>query len=153
MAWDFFRVFRVFRGLGILFPLTGNRKMSLLFPMTNIQRLYIATLSFLIVHQIDAAYWNEWELFLLPGGIQLFNILNLAIIPFLVYGFRSVILKETSGRRWSLITGGLGTLTLLIHSGFYIAGNDRFTLPISALIVVACGLSGIAKVVLTLKRE
>ncbi|EHQ05891.1 DUF6713 family protein [Leptonema illini] len=120
--------------------------------MKNIERLYIATLSLLIVHQIDAAYWKEWELFLLPGGIQLFDILNLAIIPFLVFGFRMVLLRAPNGRRWSLITGGLGILTLLIHTGFYIAGNDRFTLPVSALIVVACGLSGIAQVALTLKR-
>ena len=32
--------------------------------------LYLVNASLLVTHEIDSAYWNEWELLHLPGGIQ-----------------------------------------------------------------------------------
>jgi len=31
--------------------------------------LYLANAVLLINHEIDSAYWKEWELFKLPGGM------------------------------------------------------------------------------------
>jgi len=62
-----------------------------------LELVYIVTLSLLITHQIDAAYWREWEMFLVPGGVQFFDIFNLAIVPVLLVGFKSVLLKKKSG--------------------------------------------------------
>jgi uncharacterized protein DUF6713 len=35
------------------------------------QTLFLLNSTVLLTHQIDAAYWHEWNLFLLPGGNQL----------------------------------------------------------------------------------
>lgn len=40
------------------------------------ERCYFATMLALIVHQIDAAYWHEWEMFAVPGGTQGFLVFN-----------------------------------------------------------------------------
>lgn len=34
------------------------------------ERWYLATLLALILHQIDAAFWHEWDMFSVPGGIK-----------------------------------------------------------------------------------
>jgi hypothetical protein len=33
---------------------------------------YLTNATLLCVHEIDSAYWHEWSLFGIPGGIQLF---------------------------------------------------------------------------------
>ena len=32
---------------------------------------YLADLTLLVVHEIDSAYWKEWELFHLPGASRI----------------------------------------------------------------------------------
>jgi hypothetical protein len=34
-----------------------------------LNKIIVLNLTLLITHQIDAAYWHEWEMFALPGGI------------------------------------------------------------------------------------
>lgn len=43
-------------------------------------KLYLANAVVLITHEIDSAYWREWELFRSPSGIQLFLILHILLI-------------------------------------------------------------------------
>jgi hypothetical protein len=38
--------------------------------------IYLVNATLLIVHEIDSAYWKEWELFKLPGGAGGFVILH-----------------------------------------------------------------------------
>ena len=38
--------------------------------------LYLANALTLIVHEIDSAYWKEWDLFRLPGGEAGFLLLH-----------------------------------------------------------------------------
>jgi hypothetical protein len=47
----------------------------------------------LIVHQIDAAYWQEWTMFNLHGGIQVYLLFNIIVIPIVLLGYKSVIIK------------------------------------------------------------
>jgi hypothetical protein len=37
-----------------------------------LETLFFANAVVLLTHQIDAAFWHEWVLFGLPGGIQFF---------------------------------------------------------------------------------
>lgn len=46
----------------------------------RMERSYLSTLLALILHQIDAAFWREWEMFLLPGGVQGFLVFNLIAV-------------------------------------------------------------------------
>ena len=103
---------------------------------------YIVTLSLLVTHQIDAAYWHEWEMFYLPGGIQFFDLFNLALLPVLLFGLRAVSADLRGGFHYSVLVSCLGLLTCAIHAGFYICGFTQFHLPVSIAIIVGCGLSG-----------
>jgi len=119
----------------------------------SVERLYVATLSLLSVHQIDAAYWHEWDMFALPGGIQLFDLSNLALLPWLLLGFRAVVLGRPSGYLWSLVMGALGVVTAVIHTGFAAAGFRQFGLPVSTGLIGLCALSGLAQIVVTLRHR
>ena len=46
--------------------------------------LYLTNAVLLINHEIDSAYWKEWELFRLPGGIAGFLLLHSPLLHFLV---------------------------------------------------------------------
>ncbi|MFN9811237.1 MAG: DUF6713 family protein, partial [Deltaproteobacteria bacterium] len=48
-------------------------------PMTGATtRLYLLQLALLATHQVDAAYWHEWDVFGVPGGLTFFLVFNLA---------------------------------------------------------------------------
>ena len=114
---------------------------------------YLFTLTALIVHQVDAAFWHEWEMFLLPGGIQGFLLFNILIVPALLWGFQQVILQNSKARFYGLFCGGLGILTALIHLSFYLFGFEQFNLPLSWLTLFACLISGIWLIVKTLQDK
>ena len=105
-------------------------------------RWYTATLLSLIVHQIDAAYWHEWDMFHVPGGIQGFLLFNALAVGLLLHGYRQVILGTPQAIRYALLCGGIGVLTALLHAGFAAVGNQQFGLPLSIATIVACLVSG-----------
>jgi hypothetical protein len=93
--------------------------------------LYSANATVLIAHQIDAAYWHEWELFGMPGGIQLFVILNLPIVFLVLYGQRVLALESKSSIVISCLLVASGLFAVGIHSFFLMQGDDAFRLPVS----------------------
>ncbi|UQV46726.1 hypothetical protein KIV45_07360 [Janthinobacterium lividum] len=92
----------------------------------------------LILHQIDAAYWKEWEMFHLPGGVQGFLVFNLAAIALVLAGYRHVLLDTKQAPRYAAVCATLGVGTFLIHAGFALAGLAQFHLPLSIAIIVLC---------------
>ncbi len=107
------------------------------------ERSYLTTLCLLIFHQIDAAYWQEWEMFYLPGGIQLYLVFNMLIIPVLLVGYKSVIVGGASSYKYSYLCAGLGLLTFMIHAVFLLFAYEKFTLPLSLLLIGGCFVSAI----------
>lgn len=99
---------------------------------------YFWTMLFLILHQIDAAYWHEWEMFHVPGGIQGFLVFNLAAIALVLAGYRHVLLATSRARCYAGVCAALGIGTGLIHAGFALAGLEQFHLPLSVAIIVLC---------------
>jgi len=95
----------------------------------------------LILHQIDAAFWREWEMFYLPGGIQLYLALNALIIPVVLLGYKHVVQSSKKSIIYATVCASLGALTFVIHSGFALAGLDQFHLPLSIAIILSCLLS------------
>jgi len=65
----------------------------------SIENLYLLNLSLLITHEIDSAFWKEWELFRLPGGIQLFLLLNFVLVILYLLGHQRVIQRQAMGGR------------------------------------------------------
>ncbi|WP_317847353.1 DUF6713 family protein [Pseudomonas sp. HTZ2] len=102
------------------------------------ERSYFVTMLALILHQIDAAYWQEWEMFFLPGGVQGFLLFNSLAIPVLLVGYRNVLLGTANAMVFAKVCAGLGLLTVFIHTGFGLAGFHQFHLPASICILTLC---------------
>jgi len=106
------------------------------------ERWYPATLLALILHQIDAAFWEEWKMFHAPGGIQGFLLFNLLAVGVVLHGYRQVLLGRPSARRYAVLCGALGVGTAAIHLGFAVAGSNEFHLPLSIAALLACLVAG-----------
>jgi len=99
--------------------------------------LYLINSILLINHEIDSAYWQEWELFKLPGGIGGFLILHFPILFFILYGLVLVYGGSGVGLIFSLVLSGGGLFAFGIHSYFLRAGHRQFSTAISRLILTA----------------
>jgi hypothetical protein len=99
--------------------------------------LYLCNSVLLIVHEIDSAYWKEWELFKLPGGTNLFLILHLPLAFLLMYGLVLVFQEYTAGLVFSLIFGMGGMFAFTIHTIFIRMGRSEFKVPVSLFLLVA----------------
>lgn len=93
--------------------------------------LYLVNATILITHQIDAAYWHEWDLFGMPGGIQLNLLLNIPLVMLVIFGQKCITQGSPTGLifSWLLVVGGL--IAVSIHSYFLWQGDDAFRLPVS----------------------
>lgn len=76
------------------------------------QRSYLITMCLLILHQIDAAYWQEWQLFHLSGGIQGFLLFNFAVLPVLLLSYEKTIRQHPKASVYAYFCAGLGCLLL-----------------------------------------
>jgi hypothetical protein len=99
--------------------------------------LYLANASVLITHEIDSAYWREWALFGLPGGLQLFLILNLLLVVLVLYGLTQVFLWQRRAAAFSYLLAGTGFFAFSIHLFFIIRGHPEFRLPVSLGLLLA----------------
>jgi hypothetical protein len=90
--------------------------------------LYLLNAAVLITHEIDSAYWHEWELFGIPGGIQVFLVINLVLVIVILYGHQALVLGRASGfvLSWVLVAGGIFAFS--IHSIFLLQGSEAFQL-------------------------
>jgi hypothetical protein len=104
-----------------------------------------------MTHAADGAYWHEWEMFSLPGGIQLFNLINILTFLVIIGCFIPVIQRKASGFFYSLTIAALSALILPIHSGFALAGFTQFNLPFSIFVIASTFIVSIVQVVATIR--
>jgi hypothetical protein len=102
--------------------------------------LYLANSILLINHEIDSAYWKEWELFRLPGGITGFLLLHLPLLFFILYGL--ILLTRQSSLAslsliFSLVLCAGGFFAFAIHTYFLGKGRNEFNKPISKCLLIA----------------
>jgi hypothetical protein len=98
--------------------------------------VYMVNLALLFTHEIDSAYWQEWNLFGLPGGIQLFLILNLILLLITLYGYSGLVNNQWSGFVIAMILSLSGLFAFSIHSYFIVTGHSEFTLPASEILLL-----------------
>ena len=99
--------------------------------------VYLVNAVLLINHEIESAYWKEWELFKLPGGITFFLVIHFGLIFVLLYGLVLVYQQSFAGLVFSLIACFSGVFAFTIHAFFIRQGKKEFTLPISIFMLVA----------------
>jgi hypothetical protein len=99
--------------------------------------VYLSNAVLLILHEIDSAYWKEWELFRLPGGVTGFLLVHIPILPLVLYGLVLVSQRTFAGLVLSVILGLAGVFAFSIHMYFIRQGRDEFKSPISVAILLA----------------
>ncbi len=112
--------------------------------------VYLVNAVLLITHEIDSAYWKEWELFKLPGGAGGFMVLHLPLVFIVMYGFYQVSQQTLAGLIISLIFGAGGIFAFTIHTLFIKQGKPQFKTPVSLAILAATLAVSIAQAVITI---
>jgi hypothetical protein len=72
----------------------------------------------LILHEIESAYENEWNLLHLPGKISFFLILHIPILLVLFYCPIGLLLNTKASTILSASIGMAGVLPFLVHKVF-----------------------------------
>ena len=99
--------------------------------------VYLVNSVLLINHEIDSAYWKEWKLFKLPGGISFFLVLHLIILFIMLFGLVEVYRQSVDGLWFSLVLALGGVFAFSIHMYFIKRGRDEFKLPVSLFILIS----------------
>jgi len=106
--------------------------------------LYLITATLLIIHEIDSAYWKEWELFHLPGGLEGFLLVHIPLIFVLMLGTVYVYETNRAGTVLSLILSAGGIFAFGIHTYFLARGRPEFRKPVSRILLWLLLLSSLS---------
>jgi hypothetical protein len=118
----------------------------------KLQLLYLLNAALLIAHEIDSAYWKEWDLFGIPGGIQFFLLLNFLLALLVLFGFALLLQGKKSGLVCSCCLSSAGVMAFLVHGYFMLTGHPEFMLPVSESILVATFIVSVTQGFVTLRR-
>jgi len=97
--------------------------------------LYLIDATLLITHEIDSAYWKEWELFRLPGGATFFMILHLPLVFLALFGAALIARHSPTGVIFALVVSAGGAAAFVIHTVFILLGHRQFRTLISLAIL------------------
>lgn len=111
--------------------------------------IYLVNAVLLINHEIDSAYWQEWELFRLPGGISGFLLLHFPLLFVVLYGLVLVYQRTLTGLILSLLLSLGGLFAFGIHTYFLRKGRDEFKASMSQFILVATLVLSLLQVAVT----
>jgi len=99
--------------------------------------LYMVNAVLLITHEIDSAYWKEWELFKLRGGSAGFMLLHLPLVFLILWGLIRVFQHSFAGLVISLILSLCGIFAFTVHTIFIKKGRNEFNVPVSLFLLIA----------------
>lgn len=118
--------------------------------------LYIVNVTLVIIHEMDSAYWKEWELFKMKPlfksirepEIAGFLIVHIPLlIPFL-YGIIEVYKMSKFGLILSFILGVIGIGAFIIHFIFLRKGYQQFNTFVSKLILIILLTSSLIQLII-----
>ena len=112
--------------------------------------LYLVNAVLLINHEIDSAYWKEWELFKLPGGITGFLLLHIPVLAFGLYGLVLVYRQTVAGLVCSAVLSVAGLFAFSIHTYFIRRGREEFNTPTSLAVLVGTLVVSLVQLTLTI---
>ena len=99
--------------------------------------IYAVNLSLLSTHQADAAFFREWDVFGVPGGLPFFLSFNVFAMTFLALGLIHVAQNGVQWRLVSLLCAATGTLTVAVHVVFLRVAPAAFSTKTSTLLFIA----------------
>ena len=111
--------------------------------------LYMVNAVVLICHEIDSAYWREWEMFNLPGGAGFYVFLHFPLVFVVLYGLVLVREGATAGLVISLLLAASGIFAFVIHMVFIARGNHQFKTAMSLFILLATLFASLGQAVAT----
>jgi hypothetical protein len=103
--------------------------------------LYLVNSVLLINHEIDSAYWKEWDLFL---------IIHFPLLFFILYGLVQVFQRSFTGLIFSLIVCVGGIFAFGIHLFFIKKGREAFNTAISLFILSSVLIVSLVQFAITL---
>ena len=99
--------------------------------------IYLLNAVVLIIHEIDSAYWKEWELFRLPGEIAGFLAIHIPLVGLIMYGLIEVFLGSSIGYYINGVVALGGVFAFSIHTYFIRQGNPQFKTTASQALLYA----------------
>jgi hypothetical protein len=111
--------------------------------------IYIVNSTLLIVHEIDSAYWQEWKLFRMPGGLTLFLCLHVPLALVVMYGLLLVYQGTLAGLIISFIVALAGIAAFGLHMWFMRRGHLEFRTPVSISILAFTVATSVVQLVAT----
>jgi len=112
--------------------------------------LYLINSILLIIHEIDSAYWKEWELFELPGEITGFLVLHFPILFFILWGLILIARHSSWGWVFSLLLCFGGLFAFSIHTWFLRKGRTEFNKPVSKIILATLLIISVIQIIVTI---
>jgi hypothetical protein len=111
--------------------------------------VYLINSVLLINHEIDSAYWKEWDLFKLPGGITGFLILHIPIVFLVIYGLILVFQQTFPGLIFSLVLSISGLFAFTVHTIYIKKGRNEFKVPVSIFLLTSVLIVSLIQVSIT----
>ena len=112
--------------------------------------VYLVDIVLLILHEMDSAYWKEWELFHLPGGLGGFLLIHFPLYFLGLYGLIPLSQGVQAGLVYSLVISLAGLEAFSIHTWFLRRGHPQFNVPVSKLILWATLIVSLAQAGMTI---
>lgn len=114
--------------------------------------VYLINAIILVNHEIDSAYWKEWDLFKLPGGVNGFLALHFPLLLIVMYGLIQVHESTITGHVISLLVGLSGVFAFAIHTYFIKKGRNEFKTSMSLSILWATLIVSTVQVAITVHQ-
>lgn len=112
--------------------------------------LYVINSVLVIDHELDSAYWKEWELFRLPGEISGFLLLHVPLLFVILWGLVLIVKQSWWGLVISLLLCVGGLFAFIAHTYFLRKGRPQFNNWVSKTILLAILIVSVCQAVVTL---
>jgi hypothetical protein len=119
--------------------------------MTILAVVYVLNAAILILHEIESAYWKEWEILGIPGGMSVFVALHLPLVAALFWGAIEIVLGTRTGLWIALVSGAAGLLPLIVHR-ILVRKPGSFNVPITSILLYSNALTGVVVFVLAMMK-
>ena len=115
--------------------------------MNTLSLIYIINASLLLLHEIESAYFKEWEILKIPGRITVFLLLHIPIILVLFWGAIEIEKQTLSSIIIAIIAGAGGLVPFIVHK-VIVKKKGYFDSNISNGIIYLNALTGITTAVI-----